>query len=111
MKTEIEMETKTCVTCGVLFAVSKEHKDYLKQFGTELFCPNGHRQQYLNSLPDKFNELQRDYEKLKIELDATMKNFIEEKTKKERLQKSIDGYKGQNTKLHNRIKKLTKNKK
>ena len=61
--------------------------------------------------PDHNNELEKEFEKCKIELKNLYKLYTDEKSKRKKFEKSINGYKGQNTKLHNRINKLTKNKK
>jgi major membrane immunogen (membrane-anchored lipoprotein) len=58
----------------------------------------------------KITSLNKDYEKLKIELNATNENYIKERMDNKKLKKSINGYKGQNAKLHNRINKLVNKK-
>ena len=41
-----EIVKESCVTCGVEFGLSSDHKDCLKKTGKTYSCPNGHRQHY-----------------------------------------------------------------
>jgi hypothetical protein len=41
-----EYVIEACVSCGVSFAVTKEHNDILRRKGRTFYCPNGHGMNY-----------------------------------------------------------------
>ena len=38
----IELVATTCAACGVIFGISREYNDNLRDTGQGFFCPNGH---------------------------------------------------------------------
>lgn len=70
-----EIVKESCVTCGVEFGLSSDHKDCLKKTGKTYSCPNGHRQHYnkpvleLEALRTKVETLEVQAEKDKATIE------------------------------------------
>lgn len=45
--TEVTMETTTCITCGVIYAMPAYLFDYHRKHGYTHYCPNGHPQCFI----------------------------------------------------------------
>ena len=59
---QVVMVTEVCCNCGVLFAVTSEFQERLREQAErgEFYCPNGHAQHYLGkSLKDRLKEAER----------------------------------------------------
>lgn len=48
----VSMVTETCHSCGVLFAMTADHKDRRLKDGKDFWCPNGHSQYYIQGKTD-----------------------------------------------------------
>lgn len=57
--TEVGLETTTCVTCGVTYAMPAELMNYHRKHGSTHYCPNGHAQCFIEpEVPRLERELQ-----------------------------------------------------
>lgn len=97
----IEMAIQVCINCGIVFAITKEQEQNLRQSHESFYCPKGHSQ-YYPALSDK--------EKLKKQLKQSQNRFIEKNACCDRLESTvkhqenvINGYKGQLTKVKKKL--------
>lgn len=74
--TEIGLETTTCVTCGVIYAMPIEFFNYHRIHGNSHYCPNGHEQCFIEPeiprLKTQLREANYEIEQVKYQLDGTL---------------------------------------
>lgn len=95
LKFEQHLETLTCYSCGVVFAVPSYFKTKRLEDSKSFWCPNGHSQAFVES------EVQR----LKKQLEEQKRSTEWQRARAQRLEKDLQSQKGQMTKLKNRVAK------
>lgn len=103
----VELETVSCYQCGILFAVEASVRQRWQREGGVFYCPNGHRQGYVET---DVQRLTKQLEAAKQEVaEATKRelfakyNATAERAAREQTERQLRARKGINTRLRNRI--------
>lgn len=74
--TEIGLETTTCITCGVTYAMPADLFDYHRRHGNTHYCPNGHPQCFVDPevprLERQLREANYEIERVSYQLGGTL---------------------------------------
>jgi hypothetical protein len=87
-----EFETCVCYECGVVFAMTKEHRKYFlnKREKATFYCPNGHSQCYIGlSDAEKLAQEKARHQETLARLNAAQVEQERLKAEQERLKKRI----------------------
>ena len=86
----ITMITEHCCNCGVIFGITSDMQDDLKNTKKQFYCPNGHSQHYTGkSDSQKLKELESDLQRKKQELEIEKRNRISAEHMAEKLNKKL----------------------
>ncbi len=89
---EVNVKHITCCNCGVSFWIAERHNSDLIASKDTFYCPNGHSQSYVGETEkEKYNRMLKQKNE---RIEFYSKRVSEEFSEKERLKKSIVGYKG-----------------
>lgn len=76
----VELATKTCPVCGVVYALPKIADDKRREGGGEWFCPNGHTLVYTEIEAAKYKRL---YEQAEAQKKAAMVREVREQMERD----------------------------
>lgn len=85
-----------CYSCHCLFAIPQDVNEELHNTGGSFYCPNGHRQHYVQSTERKLKEERDRTARLTARLD-------QERARSEQLERSRSAVRGQLTKVKKRV--------
>ena len=89
--TEVMMETTTCITCGVTYAMPADLFDYHRRHGNTHYCPNGHPQCFVDPevprLERQLREANYEIERVRYQLDGTLQKLGETEQSLKRAQR------------------------
>jgi hypothetical protein len=99
VRTQVEIVAIDCITCGIIFGLPEDYMNALKRHaGKNFYCPNGHAQIFLGkSEKQQIKELKWVLEQAELRNRSTEDQL-------EASERSRASYKGQITKIKNRIK-------
>lgn len=95
------LETETCGSCGIPFAMPKDMLDSArKNYTIRFFCPNGHKIGYST---DRVAELERQLKRSRELRDGLSSQLVHEADQRKAAERSAAAFKGQATRLRKRI--------
>jgi ssDNA-binding Zn-finger/Zn-ribbon topoisomerase 1 len=97
LQQEVQLETRECGACGILFAAPKSFWAERRRTGAGWYCPNGHSRIFTET----------DVQKLQKQLDAEKQRveFLKREIESQRGQ--LTAAKGQVTKARNKLKRVS----
>ena len=64
---DVETYQETCLTCGIVFWITKSHQQHLVKCKNPFYCPSGHQQYYSGETDAQKNEkLKRKVQNLEV---------------------------------------------
>jgi len=90
--TEVVLETTTCITCGVTYAMPAELMDFHREHGNTQYCPTGHAQHFIDP----------EVPKLKKQLREAKDEASLERQARYKAEKELDGALGRITSMKKR---------
>jgi hypothetical protein len=84
LEREIVLVTHECISCGVIFGMTKQFDDRRKQDKASFYCPNGHPAAYVESEADR---LRRSLENERRKLSTAQFELMMAEKKVKRLEK------------------------
>lgn len=101
----VTMETITCISCGIPFAVPSEYKSHLQSSQESFYCPNGHSQRYAKSTEEILKErLEKQKQEHEAAVERLRRNIQWANHDRDNAIRQRTAIKGQMTKLKNRVK-------
>lgn len=94
-------EHQVCCSCGIEFSAPAHYFSKRRQDGKTFYCPNGHKLHFGESETDK---LRRERDRLKQRVAQKDDEIERQRNWREGAERSASAYKGQATRLRNRIK-------
>ena len=95
---ELEFVTETCITCGVIFGMQGEFKEWRLKKHTSFYCPNGHSMCYTSETPEQ--KLQRELDATKLAVETAKRDAEWQRQLREKAEKK---HKREVRKLHVRV--------
>lgn len=81
--TEIGLESTTCVTCGITYAMPMDLIDYHRKHGGTHYCPNGHPQCFIEPevprLEQALRETKQQVNNLEYQLNGALSKITKMK--------------------------------
>lgn len=96
----VELQIKECPVCGIVYGIPQDYSDKRHADGGNWFCPNGHSLIYTKTKATKERERAKAMER-RAENAENAARFQRERAESAR--RSAASYKGQVTKIRNRI--------
>ena len=94
------LETLSCGTCGIPFAMPEDMHDKARKTGESFWCPNGHNISYHQSENAK---LQRQLADAQRQRDNARAAYDRERDRAASAERSASAYKGQVTRIRKRV--------
>ena len=92
--TEIGLETTTCITCGVVYAMPEKLLDFHRLHGNTHYCPNGHGQVFcepeVEVLNRKLRAAQDRTNQLEYQLNGALTDIAEKKKELRRVKRKVN---------------------
>ena len=96
----VKCETIQCFKCHVIFAVEIQTREHYLDTGDNFWCPNGHRQRYIESKIGKLEKQLKHKQKL---LEWAEQDAVNARQDATNAKNSLRSEKGAKTKLKKRI--------
>lgn len=107
LQVKVKFETIECFTCHVLFAVESQTRQHYLDTGDSFYCPNGHRQHYIDctieALKSKLAKSERFLKNSKKRTEWAEQDAKNAREGEKQAKNSLRSEKGAKTKLKKRI--------
>lgn len=97
----LQMEVRTCITCGVQFGLMISHDAELQRNHKAFYCPNGHQQRYTGET--EAERLKKQNVRLQQQLDQERAAAAGARQERDALDRKLIAARGQQTKLKKRV--------
>lgn len=99
----IELIAEVCISCGVVFGLSEQHKGQLKRTGATFYCPNGHGMVYGNTLEEQVKKLKKQLAEEQETAEYWRRSTIAEEKDHNSTKRRLSATKGVLTKTKKRV--------